>query len=324
MKSAGHAHAGGHGHAKQHDHEHHGHHHHLPSSGRALIIALGLTLAYAVVEALAGWWAGSLALISDAGHMFTDSLALGIAAIAATLARRPPSTRHSYGLHRVEALAALANGVGMLLVVGWITWQAVLRLADPLPVQGGTVSLVALIGLAVNLGVAWMLTHGEQNLNTRGALLHVMGDVLGSVAALASGVVISLTGWMPIDPLLSMLISGLILASTLRLLRRVLTTLLEGVPEELSLEEIGHAMAREADVLSVHDLHVWSLASNHPALSAHIVVRDLGHWPMLLLRLGKLLSTRFHIEHATLQPEVAPQQVVSMPQADSRKAAPDR
>ncbi|MDY0014104.1 MAG: cation diffusion facilitator family transporter [Rhodocyclaceae bacterium] len=299
-------------------HADHPHHVHLPPTRRLLLLALALTLGFSLVEALAGWWVGSLALLGDAGHMLTDSLALAIAALAADLAQRPPSRRHSYGLRRVETLAALANGVTMLAVVAWITWQAVARLVAPLPVDGSAVSTVALLGLLINLGVAWLLSRGEQNLNTRAALLHVLGDILGSVAALAAGLVITITGWTPIDPLLSMLISGLILASTVRLLRQVLTTLLEGVPDGLSLAEIGHAMAQEQGVVSIHDLHVWSLDSRQAALSAHVVLSRGQDWPGVLLRLRTLLQGRYGIDHATLQPELPPQTTVPFPPRTSR------
>jgi cobalt-zinc-cadmium efflux system protein len=285
-------------------------------------VALALTLAFALVEAATGWWAGSLALLGDAGHMLTDSLALALAALASALAGRPPSPRHSYGLARVEALAALVNGVAMLAVVGWITWQAVSRLIAPQPVHGETVSAVALAGLLINLLVAWLLSRGGQDLNTRAALLHVLGDLLGSVAALAAGVMIVLTGWTPIDPLLSMLISGLILASTLRLLRSVLSTLLEGVPDGLSLEEIGRAMAAVPGVGSVHDLHIWSLGSHQIALSAHVLVTRQEHWPTVLLQLRSLLVSRYGITHSTLQPELPGENSIPLP--GSRKDPPRR
>jgi cobalt-zinc-cadmium efflux system protein len=330
--SARHGHDHGHRHSHDHDpapgHDHppggHAHHHHPPPAGRLLVLALGLTLGFAFVEAVAGWWAGSLALLGDAGHMLTDSMALGIAALASVVARRPPSQRHSYGLARVEALAALANGVTMLAVVAWITWQAVARLVAPLPVQGGAVSAVALAGLLINLLVAWLLSRGGHDLNTRAALLHVLGDLLGSVAALAAGVMILLTGWTPIDPLLSMLISGLILASTLRLMRSVLSTLLEGVPDGLSLAEIGQALAAVPGVASVHDLHIWSLDSHQVALSAHVVVARFEQWPTVLLQLRSLLATRYRIEHSTIQPELPGASFIPLPLPGSRKAAARR
>ncbi len=304
-----------HGHQAHAHHGHghgHGHHHHHHGAGsRALPWALGLTLGFAAVEAVAGWWSGSLALLGDAGHMLTDSLALAIATVAAVFARRPASPRHSYGLRRIETLAGLANGLFMLPVVALIGWHAVERLIAPQPVHGSAVMVVAAVGLALNVAVAWMLSRGNGDLNTRGALLHVMGDLLGSVAALASGAVIHFTGWYPIDPLLSMLICMLILVSTFRLLGVATHTLLEGVPENLSLPEVGRAMAQVPGVRSVHDLHIWSLDSTHAALSAHIVLKNGGQWPAVLAALRDMLRARFEIEHVTLQPETLPDQPVT-------------
>ena len=291
-----------------HDHDHHDHHHHDHSASRFLPLALALTLGFAAVEAIAGWWSGSLALLGDAGHMLTDAMSLGLAAVAARVAQRAPSNRHSYGLRRVEALAALVNSLFMLAVVGGLVWHAVERLLNPREVAGEAVIVVALGGLVLNIVVAWLLTRGEGDLNTRGALLHVIGDLLGSVAALASGVVILYTGWTPIDPMLTMLICGLILFSTLSLLRRVVHTLLEGVPEGLSLPEVGRAMATVDGVRSVHDLHIWSLDSHRTALSAHVVLADAARWPAVLEAERALLHSRFSIEHATLQPELPPAQ----------------
>ena len=293
----------------EHGHEHthhsaHGHHHHDHAASRHLPLALVLTLGFAVIEALAGWWSGSLALLGDAGHMVTDALSLGLAALATRIAQCPTSPRHSYGLRRVEALAALANSLFMLVVVALLSWQAVLRLMAPREIAGEAVTLVALGGLVLNLAVAWLLTRGEGDLNTRGALLHVMGDLLGSVAALAAGLVIQFTGWTPIDPLLTMLICGLILASTLSLLRSVVHTLLEGVPDGISLPDVGRAMAGIEGVRSVHDLHIWSLDSRRPALSAHLVLTDARRWPAILAAQRALLAERFGIEHVTLQPEL--------------------
>jgi cobalt-zinc-cadmium efflux system protein len=194
------------------------------------------------------------------------------------------------------------------VIVGGLVWHAVERLLEPRAVAGEAVILVALGGLVLNLAVAWLLTRGEGDLNTRGALLHVIGDLLGSVAALASGIVILYTGWMPIDPLLTMLICGLILYSTLSLLRQVVHTLLEGVPDGLSLPEVGRAMAGVDGVRSVHDLHIWSLDSHRTALSAHVVLADAARWPAVLEAERALLHSRFSIEHATLQPELPPAQ----------------
>jgi len=293
-------------HHEGHEHEHeHGHHHdhHHGGSGRVLALALTLTLGFSVVEALAGWVGGSLALLSDAGHMVTDSASLGLAALAAWLAQRPPSERHSYGLGRAETLAALFNALLMIAVVVAISAAAVGRFMHPTPVRGDLVTVVALIGLGINLGVAWLLMGGRDNLNVRGALLHVLGDLLGSVAALVSGVVILHTGWTPVDPILSLVIAVLILGSSLRLLREALHALLDGVPQGLDLAAVGRAMAGVKGVRSVHDLHIWSLSAEQRALSAHVVLRRMDDWEAVLGRLRGLLASRYGIDHVTLQPE---------------------
>jgi cobalt-zinc-cadmium efflux system protein len=281
----------------------HAHDHHKADSRRVLSLALALTLGFAIVEATAGWLSGSLALLSDAGHMLTDSTSLGLAALAAWMARRPPSRRHSYGLGRTETLAALVNALLMVALVSAVGALAVERLLQPEPVHGGIVTWVALTGLLVNVGVAWLLMGSRGNLNVRAALLHVMGDLLGSIVALVSGVVILYTDWTPIDPILSLFIALLILVSSLRLLGEVVHTLLEGVPLNLDLAEVGRAMAGTEGVLSVHDLHIWSLSAESTVLSAHIVLRRIEQWDGVLGRLQDLLSSRFGIEHVTLQPE---------------------
>ena len=289
-----------------------GHHHHDLHGGRSLTWGVGLTAGFALVEALGGWWSGSLALLGDAGHMVSDATALGLAAFAAWVARQPPSARHSYGLVRAEAVAALVNGLFMLLVVGGIALHAMERLRNPQPVAGGTVMLIALLGLAVNIVVAKILHGGAQTLNTRAALLHVMGDLLGSVAALAAGTIIYFTGWTPIDPLLSLLICALILVSSMRLLRDVLHVIMEGVPPYLDLPEVGRAMAAVPGVRSIHDLHIWTLSSGLVALSAHVVVQDMARWQDTLDALRRLLHDRYHIEHVTLQPETGDQALIRL------------
>jgi cobalt-zinc-cadmium efflux system protein len=270
---------------------------------RRLLWSLVLTLGFSLIEAIAGWWSGSLALLSDAGHMLTDSLALALAALAAILARRGPSARHSYGWGRAEILAALLNTLVMLAMIAAISAEAVHRLGDPQPVAGTTVIFVAFVGLLVNLVAAWLLSGGRENLNVRAALLHVLGDLLGSIAALVSGAVIVLTGWMMIDPLLSVLIVLLILVSAMRVLHEVLHALMEGVPSSLDLERVGLGMAATDGVVSVHDLHIWSLSASRTALSAHIVLNHMGEWPAVLARLQSVLARGYGIEHVTLQPE---------------------
>ncbi|MDX1250897.1 MAG: cation transporter [Gammaproteobacteria bacterium] len=286
---------------------HHTHHHHIHNN---LTWALVFTLAFAAVEAMAGWQAGSLALLGDAGHMVTDAAALGLAAFAAWIAKRPPSVRHSYGLGRAEIIAALVNSLFMLGIVAGIVIAAIQRLQAPQPVAGGVVMGVAALGLAVNVIVAWMLSHGEETLNTRAALLHVLGDLLGSVAALIAGAVIYFTGWTAIDPILSLVICALILFSGFRLMREALHVLMEGVPSFLDLPEIGRAMAGVQGVASVHDLHIWALSSGTVMLSAHVTVPDMSRWQTILAAQQELLHERYGIEHITLQPELAAQEKV--------------
>ena len=254
--------------------------------------------------------------------MLTDALALALASAAAWAARRPPTARLSFGLQRIEILAALGNAGFMLAVIIGIAWSAADRLLHPVPVQGLVVTGVALVGLAVNIGVAWLLAHGEETLNTRAALLHVLGDLAGSVAALASGLVIQFTGWMPADPLLSLLICALILFSTLRLAREAVHALLEGVPPGLTLPDVGRRMAAVNGVTSVHDLHIWSLSSRRAALSAHVVVRDLESWPQILAETTELLHSAFDIDHSTLQPELFRPALYAIREPESPRANP--
>lgn len=289
-------------------HEHSGDnimHYHPHSRGhRTFGWALLFTLGFAAVEAVVGLAANSLALVADAGHMLTDSLSLGLAAFAAWLSRRPPSASHSYGLARAEVVAALINSLVMLALVAFIVYEAWQRFSAPREVQGTMVFVVALIGLGVNLAVGWLLMKGEESLNRNAALLHVAGDALGSVAALTAGLVIMLTGWSPIDPLLSVVISLLILVSTLNLLKKSLHVLMEGVPVHIDLNTVGNSMAQLEHVVRVHDLHIWTLASGQVALSAHLDVRDLDHWPQILSSAQVLLQKDFGIGHITLQPEI--------------------
>jgi cobalt-zinc-cadmium efflux system protein len=292
-----------------HDHHSHSHadsnvpHHHHNHAHHAYGWAMLLTLGFAFIEAATGIASGSLALLSDAGHMLTDSLSLLLAGLAAWLAQRPPSERHSYGLARLEILAALANSLFMLGIVAFITYEAFDRFQHPHPVNGQAVTIVALIGLCINLGVGWLLTRGEDSLNRRAALMHVIGDALGSVAALTAGVVISLTGWLAIDPILSVLVALLILVSTLNLLRETIHVLMEGVPLHIQLNQVGKKLAGLEGVSKVHDLHIWTLSSGQVAISAHLEMFDLGEWPRILHDARAMLAKDFGIGHITLQPE---------------------
>lgn len=281
--------------------------------------AAALTLAFAVLEALGGWWTGSLALLSDAGHMLGDGAALLLAALAGWMARRPPSGRHSYGFGRAEVFAALVNGGTLLVIATVIAYEAIARLGQPREVLGGTAMLIALAGLAVNLGILKWLAPHKDDMNARAAALHVLGDTLGSVAALVSGAVIFTTGWTPIDPLASLFICVLIAITSLRLLREAMHALMEGVPLRLATESVGQAMAAYEGVASVHDLHIWTLSGSRVALSAHVIVRDLSRWERTLHELQELLRERFGIEHVTLQPETSPAAEVRVPVPDPRR-----
>jgi cobalt-zinc-cadmium efflux system protein len=273
-------------------------------SQTALAVALALTLGFAVVEVVTGFIANSLALISDAGHMVTDAASLGLALLAQLIAKRRPSARYSFGYGRAEALAAFVNCLALLAVVGWIVFEAVRRFTTPQEVQGSTVLIVAGIGLGVNLVVAWVLSRDQANMNTRAALVNVMGDLLGSVAALIAGAVIMWTGWMQIDPLLSIFVSMLMLKSTLGVLRESYHHLMEGVPDGVDYLKIGADLAAIDGVLSVHDLHVWDMTPGQPALIGHLEICDLQLWPRILEEVKSMLRSSHGIDHITLQAEV--------------------
>ncbi len=269
-----------------------------------LLTALVLTFTFAAIEAFAGFWANSLALISDAGHMLTDAASLGLALLAQIIARRPPSVKNSFGFGRAESLAAFINGLAMLALVIWIGAEALTRFNAPHEVQGQTVTIVAIIGLCINLVVAWVLSKDKKSVNTKAALVHVMGDLLGSVAALIAGVVIQYTGWMQIDPILSLFVCFLVLRSTIEVLRESYHFLMEGVPHHIDYVQVGHDLRAVDGVLAVHDLHVWEMSPGHPALIGHVEIRDLQDWPITLEKINKMLREKHEIDHVTLQPEM--------------------
>jgi cobalt-zinc-cadmium efflux system protein len=286
-------------------------HSHAPSLGapaaqRALIWALIVTGGMALVEVIGAVWSGSLALLSDGGHMATDAAALGLALFASRIAQRPPTQRASYGYARAEVLAAFVNALVLLGLVVFITVEAVRRLLEPAPVAGAAVLAIAIVGLLANLVSAWILSRASSSMNTRGALLHVLSDVLGSVAAIIAGAVIVVTAWTPIDPILSIVVSLLILRSTWRLLAQSTGVLMEGVPAHLDYDAVGRALSRIAGITGVHDLHIWHMGSERVALSAHLSLADATEWPVILARAQRLLLEKYGIEHVTLQPAWPP------------------
>ncbi len=278
-----------------------------PAQRRALAVALVLNAGFLVVEIVAGYAFGSLALLADAGHMLSDVAALALALLAFRLAARPASPAHSYGLQRAELLAALANAIALVLVAGWVAVEAVARLGDPPPVRGGGLLAVAAAGLVVNLIAAAQLarTRGD-NLNMSGALLHVLADALGSVGALLAGVAVLAFDARWADPAVSLLIAGLIVASVWSLLRDVVHVLLEGTPKGIAPDAVAAALHDADEVDRVHHLHVWRLSSGSVALSAHVVaerVTTLHDAQLLGDRLKALVAERFGIDHATLEVE---------------------
>ncbi|MDA8417235.1 MAG: cation diffusion facilitator family transporter [Betaproteobacteria bacterium] len=286
-----------------HDPAGHSHHGARPATTRAMLGALILTTLFAGVEALTGWWSGSLALLSDAGHMVSDALSLGLGTLAVWIGRQPPTQRHSYGLQRAEILSAALNGLILIAVIGFIVYEAFARMTHPTPVQPFPVIGVSCAGLMLNAVNGWMLSRMEKGLNARALMIHVLGDFLGSLAALIAGLVIWQTGWMLIDPILSLVVAGLMLNSTLQILSEAIHVLMEGVPTSLSLREVGEALSHAEGVCAVHDLHVWTLTSGMLALSAHLEVESMTDWPDQLARLRELLMGHYGIEQITLQPE---------------------
>lgn len=295
-----HSHPGHAGHSGDHGYE--GHHHHHDHHGHTpLNAALLLTLLFAVIEALGGWISGSLALLADAVHMLSDVGALALAAIAQRIAARPAHAGMTYGYGRARVLAAQANGLALLFVACWIVWVAIERLQSPPQVHGGLMLGVALAGLVVNVVILRWL-HGGHDINTRAAYWHVLGDLLGSVAAVVAGAIIVWTGWMPIDPLLSFVVAAILVWGGWRLVRDTTMQLMEGAPPDIDMQQVERSMLDTDGVDGVHHVHLWMLPDGRSALSAHVQVGSMRDWPVLLPRLLSVLSEA-GIAHATLQPE---------------------
>jgi cobalt-zinc-cadmium efflux system protein len=270
-----------------------------------LRLVLALTAAFMVVEAVGGWVSGSLALLADAGHMLTDVGALSLSLLTAWIAQRPADNTKTYGYLRWEILAALVNGAALFGIAAWIVVEAVQRIQQPEPIRTGLFLVVAAAGLAVNLA-SLALLHGSQHgsLNARGAYLHVMGDALGSLGALAAAAIIALTGWTVADPIVSILLSLLILVGAWRLLRESTDILLESVPAHVSIVEVQARMLAVPGVSAVHDLHVWTVTTGMVAMSGHAVVPDLKSHPGVLEGIRAEMC-RLGIGHVTIQLEVA-------------------
>jgi cobalt-zinc-cadmium efflux system protein len=265
-----------------------------------------LTGGFTVIEAAGGLYAGSLALLADAGHMLTDCAALALAWFAFRVARRPADPRRSFGYHRAQVLAAFVNGGVLVAVVIWIAVEAVRRLIAPIEVHGGAMLAVGVAGLAVNIVAFAALRAGQENLNVRGAALHVLGDLLGSAAAIAAAVMILETGWTPIDPILSIAVAALVLRSAWALLRHSGHILLEGTPDWLDVEALRSELATFVPgVEDVHHVHVWSMTSERPLLTMHARVAETADREGVLRLLQSYLAERHGISHTTIQVECA-------------------
>jgi cobalt-zinc-cadmium efflux system protein len=272
---------------------------------RAATLKLALTCVVLLVELTGGLVSHSLALLSDAGHVLTDVFALGLAWFAVEQAKRPADKRRSYGYQRVSILAALVNAVTLIGIVIVIAYEAVRRLANPQPVQGGIVIVTALVGIAINAYIAFGLRGDSHSLNMRAAFIHVAGDIGASVGVVVAGAVILLTGWLYIDPLLSLAIAVLIALGAWRIVRETVNLLLEGTPPEIDLAAVTSEITGTERISSMHDLHVWALSSHEMALSVHVVVEDcpLGDAEHVVRDLEGRLCSRFAIGHTTIQVE---------------------
>jgi len=269
-----------------------------------LAVVLALTLSFMVVEVVGGLLSGSLALLADAGHMLTDAGALGLTLLSGWIAMRPASHRKTYGYQRWEILAALINGAALFGIAGWVVIEAVQRIQHPEPIRAGLFLVVAAGGLLVNL-VSLGILHGirDGSLNTRGAYLHVLGDVLGSVGALSAAAIIATTGWILADPIISIALALFILVGAWRLVRESTDILLESVPGHVSMAEVHRRILAVSGVTAVHDLHVWGVTSKLVAMSGHAIVPDLDTHPEVLERIRSEMC-QLGIGHVTIQLEV--------------------
>ncbi len=293
-------------HPSPHTHSVHGVEGHRPLQRRALLTSMVLTAAAMLLEIAGGLLTGSLMLLSDAVHMLSHAVALAVSYLAIWMAARPRTPRSHYGLFRAEILASLLNGFGLFALCGWIVGESILRLRTPTPIHGLEMLVVAAIGLVINLVTAWILARsGAEDLNTRSALLHMIGDLLSSVVVVLGGLVFLATGWSWLDPALSLFVALLMLIWSIGLVRSSCSVLLERAPEYVEPDEVLRALRAEPGVLDVHDLHVWEITSGYICLTAHVVVDDAPVSETVLLResLCELLWKRFRVAHATLQLE---------------------
>ncbi|CFR03993.1 MULTISPECIES: CDF family zinc transporter ZitB [Yersinia] len=296
---------------------------HLPqdSNSKRLLIAFVVTTLFMVIEAIGGWLSGSLALLADAGHMLTDSAALFIALIAVHFSQRKPDSRHTFGYLRLTTLAAFVNAAALVLIVILIVWEAVQRFVSPHEVMGIPMLIIAIAGLVANVFCFWILHRGEEekNINVRAAALHVLGDLLGSVGAIIAAIVILTTGWTPIDPILSVLVSVLVLRSAWQLLKESFHELLEGAPQEIDIAKLRKSLCADIyEVRDVHHVHLWQVG-NQRVMTLHVQVIPPRDNDELLQRIQHHLLHHYNIGHATIQMEY---QACETPDCVINQAAP--
>ncbi len=297
----------------------HSHADHRTASRQALALTLGLTAVYTLVEAIGGLLTGSLALLADAGHMLSDNMSLGLALFAIWLAAKPPTFARSFGYQRAEILVALLNGATLVAIAIWIFIEAYQRFEDPPEILGGWMLAVATVGLLVNIAAAGILWRSQrESLNIRAAFRHVLADLLGSVGVITAAVVILTTGWTYADPLISVLIGLLVLASSWGILREAVDILLESTPAGTDAREVARRIQGVHGVKEVHDLHIWTITSGFPALSAHVLVGRGEDCHGKRRELERLLSAEFGIDHTTLQVDHVAPNLVSIRSLDER------
>ncbi|WP_077315819.1 cation diffusion facilitator family transporter, partial [Basilea psittacipulmonis] len=287
----------------QHNHhEHHHHSHHHNSDAKHLLIAFFIILGFMVVEFLGGMIAGSLALLADAGHMLTDALALGIAYFAIKIANQPANSSHSFGYMRIEVISALLNALTLIGIVIWIIYEAILRFYAPKDIMTHTMMIIAVTGMMVNIFVLWFLHKRDTDqINIKGAILHVIGDLLGSVAAVIAAIVIQFTGWTYIDPILSIFVALLILKSAYSLLKSTLHILLEASPQDLNIDEVKAQLLEKIDNLQhISHIHIWSITSGKNIAVIHVKPKAYEHLPELCHQIEAYLEHEFHIVHTSV------------------------
>lgn len=294
-----------HDHINNHNHDHQHspseRHNHFHNTSK-LKIVLSITLIYAFVEIIAAIFTKSLALGTDAVHMLTDAFALFIAVYMAKLSQKPANNNYSYGHGRADTIGALMNALFMLLIIAFIVYEGVSRFIHPVEVNGLSVTVVASFGLIINI-FSLKLLHGGDSLNTKAAFVHVLGDMLGSVSAIIAGIIIYYTGFMQIDAILSILVSLLILVPTVKILLSSVKILMESVPDHISYIKVGEDILDIEHVISVHDLHIWTMNSSDTSLSAHVLISNITEWDSTLINIQKMLLEKYNIHHITLQPE---------------------